>query len=45
MKAIIAGIILGAATLAYASHAPVVKQHNAGWPIPLCPPDQPNCTF
>lgn len=41
MKAIIAGIILGAAALAI--HPPVKAPSNI--PIPLCPPDQPNCSL
>jgi hypothetical protein len=40
MKSIIAGIILGAATLALASH---VNTHPSFIPIPLCPPEHPNC--
>lgn len=41
MKAVIAGIILGAAALAI---APRINVHPVG-PIPLCPPDQPNCSL
>lgn len=41
LYAIVAGFILGVAALAI---HPTVKAHS-NIPIPLCPPDQPNCSL
>lgn len=42
LRAIIAGIVLGIATLSYASYH-LTSTHLAGPPKPLCPPDAPDC--
>lgn len=44
IRAILAGLALAIATLAYASTHPRTV-HQAGIPIPLCPPDQPSCSL
>jgi hypothetical protein len=45
LYAAIAGLFLGLATLALAQHYQLHTTTAAGIPIPLCPPDQPNCNL
>lgn len=44
LRAVIAGLVLGIATLAFAQHHQIHSSASS-IPIPLCPPDQPDCTL
>jgi hypothetical protein len=41
MKIVLAALALAIATLAYSNHH---VTHQGAAPIPLCPPDAPDCT-